>query len=124
MKTVMVSPDSIQLPFPPDTRQVTEMAAQLHAVGWVGAPVVAVASGSQYQALTGSSRVKAAREAHLVEIPVAVLDEDEATACRSSPGWNTKRDVPTDTSEIESTLRTAGMDDVARIIGEDTGTNL
>jgi hypothetical protein len=124
MKTLMVPPEKLRLPFPPDERQVTEMTAQLHAVGWVGAPVVAVASGDSYQALTGSSRVEAAREAHLVEIPVAVLDEDEATACRSSPGWSAARDAPTDTSEIESTLRTAGMDDVARIIGEDTGTNL
>src|SRR5579862_7173867 len=119
MKTLMISPADVRQPHGHDGRKVDEMVAQLHAIGWVGGPIVALPAGSTYQAVTGASRLEAACRAHLPRIPVAVLDDDEALTCRHSPGWDRMHDIPEDTSALESTLMAAGMDDVAQLIKTD-----
>lgn len=44
--------------------------------GWVGRPLIAYRVGKKYQAITGSHRIKAARIAGLVKIPVFVMDDE------------------------------------------------
>lgn len=118
MNTRMMDPERVNPPRLPDPDQVELMVERIRTSGWLGPPIVVLAIKDGFQAITSTSQLEAARQAHLPEIPVVLLDEEEADVCRASAGWNRNGDVPGDLAEVESMLMTAGFDEIARLVGE------
>jgi hypothetical protein len=57
-----------------DPRKLARLVKSMSKSGWTGRPVLAMPLADGIQALTGSHRLAAAREAQLDTVPVYVLD--------------------------------------------------
>ena len=58
-----------------DRALVRQLAQSMQQEGWRGNPLLVIDLGYGYQALTGSHRLEAAREAGLDEVPAVVIDD-------------------------------------------------
>lgn len=57
-----------------DSEKIEWLVEDMNDGGWCGRPIVVIEMNGVYQALTGSHRYEAAKEAGLTEIPCAVAE--------------------------------------------------
>lgn len=78
MVTLEVDPWRIEPPHVvKNERKYSELAAAMQESGWNGRPVLVYMSGGAYQAITGSHRIAAAREAGLERVPVLLIENQD-----------------------------------------------
>lgn len=68
-----------------DPRVLTPLLESMKRSGWLGRPLLAVVrDDGSLQALTGSHRLHAAKEARLATVPTLVVDGDDAALAQES----------------------------------------
>ena len=93
-----------------------ELAAAMRRDGWRGRPLLVVQVGRRLQALTGSHRIYAARDAGLATVPAIVLREGAAhravepafRAVTRSMGWSEDAGRLYDAAPVANALRRVG----------------
>ena len=77
-REVQVNPHEVEPPHEVKNQdKYARLVEDMRAGGWQGRPILAYMSGGSMQALTGSHRIAAAREAGLAVVPVVLIEDSD-----------------------------------------------
>jgi hypothetical protein len=113
LSTEKISPSKIEpVNEVQDKEKLKQLVSSMKKEGWKGRPIAVLSYGDQYQALTGSHRIFAARKAG-IKVPVVVIPDRAAIGNRNLAAG------VIDPNSIAETVRKNGRSDLADLIEED-----